>query len=83
MLCSWTPHAPAVACRVLHKSLLRVPAEPLTVDVPPTAAAEADTARKLNRAVVERETRARLLRAVKQTYGEPSSASCATGTVHP
>ena len=45
----------------------------LRLGVPPTAAAEVDTARKLNRAVVLRETRARLLRAVKQTYGELSA----------
>ena len=36
---------------------------------PSAAAAEADMARELNRSVVLRETRARLLRAVKQTYG--------------
>ena len=74
-------HMPAVASQALNKGLLWVTAEPLTVDVPPTAAAEAETARKLNRAVVERETRARLLRAVKQTYGEPSGASYASGPV--
>lgn len=48
--------------------------------MPPTAAAEADTAKKLNRDVVLRETRARLLRAVKQTYGKPSAVPYATGT---
>ena len=51
------------------------------MDLPLTAAAEAETARKLNLAVVERETRARLLRAVKQTYGKLNSASHASGTV--